>query len=354
MHRRSAPPAIAAHARAGAAEPTGHCGVGLRFAQAKWIHRGYLTCQPTLTSCFWSTVSTFNNETLSVWTHVLGFAVTVAFALHHYGLPVVCPWERTVLAGYVASCCVLYTFSAAYHCFKTHQSLRVFNAALAADMSGIVIVFATCTSLLIATVLHDSPPLAALAALAILAPSTAALHLILSTDYTARSLRMKAMVVLFSAGTALLSALFASTGRPDLAQRLVLCVLSFATGAAVYATEFPECLLVRPDDAAPAACPGRPANDLTPPPPFQPGRFDFIGSSHQICTRRAAAAPLLPPRCGSRSAHALPTRLARAGHLSIVVGGWGFYGLCVATVAAYMPSCAHVPDGAPFSAALLL
>lgn len=191
------------------------------------------------------TLFTMNNETVAVWSHVAGLALTWLLRSHHRALPVRCGWERVVLEGYFASCAFLYLASAAYHCLKHHRSFAVYDAALAADLSGIVVVFATCASLLTATALHHASWLLAPALLLILWPSASALHRIWTTRDRASTVPTAHTAALFATGTIILTAAFLLGGQSRLATRLLHCILAFGVGALFYVSRVPERIFVR-------------------------------------------------------------------------------------------------------------
>lgn len=227
-----------------------------------------------------------NNETVSVWSHVAGLALTWLLRSHHRALPVRCSWEHVVVDGYIAACAFLYIASAAYHCLKHHHSFSIFDTALAADLSGIVVVFATCASSLTATALHHSPWLLAPALFLILAPSASALHRIWTTRNRAITVPTAHTAALFATGTAILAAAFLVGGQGHLATRLLQCVSAFGVGALFYVSRVPERIQVRaaacharahttPHLPVPAARGVRLSRRITPAlcdPPFPPSR----------------------------------------------------------------------------------
>eukprot|EP01128_Nolandella_sp_AFSM9_P002842 TRINITY_DN1324_c0_g1_i2.p1 TRINITY_DN1324_c0_g1~~TRINITY_DN1324_c0_g1_i2.p1 ORF type:complete len:295 (-),score=-0.43 TRINITY_DN1324_c0_g1_i2:351-1235(-) len=118
--------------------------VGVAHQGNRFIHHGYRGELPLL-GCLWSIFS-LHNETVNIWTHVIGFVGFMVWLGHtwHTFLVDESQEHQLVFVSSIGGCLCAYVLSTIYHTVKCHSG-EVHRKALALDLGGIVLCTA-CTS----------------------------------------------------------------------------------------------------------------------------------------------------------------------------------------------------------------
>ena len=206
---------------------------------------------------FWRCVRSLwslHNETINVWSHL----IPVFLFLHLLSRVIADPRkgeaEHIVFACYLGSCCLLCSFSSVYHLFNCHSE-RIHDIVVRLDYAGILFVVASSFAMSLFYGFRCLPLLRNLYLFSALLLDAVLLVLSLRHMPLAARRRLFLGAVLFAAVP--LSHLALLYGLDHALLRRVMTVLAlYALAFSFYASRFPE--------------------------RWWPGRFDLLGSSHQI------------------------------------------------------------------------
>ncbi|KAJ3364614.1 Adiponectin receptor protein 1 [Allomyces arbusculus] len=209
-----------------------------------------------------------HNETVNIWSHLLGgvaFAIILAFALDTTPASAT-SMDRGIMSLYHATAAICLVFSGLFHTFFCHAHAHVYDRMAILDFTGIAtLLFGSFTALVYFAFRPHPTLLPVPLAITAVSAGTAALlpWFAIFRSHHYRTLRTSIMLVL---GTAMAAALVWSVvhiwdevhGAWQWSWGVWIAgtVASYVGGAAIYATRFPECLM--------------------------PGKFDLVGSSHQL------------------------------------------------------------------------
>ncbi|KNE67976.1 hemolysin III family channel protein [Allomyces macrogynus ATCC 38327] len=232
----------------------------------EYIHTGYRAFYSHL-DCLRS-MAHMHNETVNIWSHLLGgiaFAIILAFALDTTPSTAT-SMDRSIMSLYHATAAICLVFSGFFHTFFCHAHAHVYDRMAILDFTGIAtLLFGSFTALVYFAFRPHPTLLPVPLAITAVSAGTAALlpWFAIFRSHHYRTLRTSIMLVL---GTAMAAALVWSVvhiwdevhGAWQWTWGVWIAgtVASYVGGAAIYATRFPECLL--------------------------PGKFDLVGSSHQL------------------------------------------------------------------------
>ncbi|ORZ38278.1 hemolysin-III related-domain-containing protein, partial [Catenaria anguillulae PL171] len=210
-----------------------------------------------------------HNETVNIWTHILGavaFAVFIAQALDDIVHPRATTADRLVLALYHCTAGICLACSGIFHTFHCHADRHVFDRMAVTDYTGIAtLLFGSFTSL-VYFAFRPHPTLLPIPLGITVVASLAGVIFPWFPFFRSYKYRLLRTLIFFSLSTSI----FASVGWAayqiwhEVAEAwswrwtgwTVGIVGNYCVGALIYAARFPECLA--------------------------PGRFDIVGASHQI------------------------------------------------------------------------
>ncbi len=195
-----------------------------------------------------------HNESVNIWSHLIPAVLFVHLSFSVWNDPHKGDEDHVVFAAYLASCCLLCSFSAIYHLFSCHSE-RVHDVVVRLDFVGIIFVIASsfAMSLFYGFHCHAAYRNLYLAVTLLLDFSLLALSFFRIEPYKRRLIFVAA--VLFAVVP--LAHLVALFGFSHVVFRHVMAVLLlYAAAFAFYALRFPEA--------------------------YFPKRFDLLGASHQI------------------------------------------------------------------------
>ncbi|KAI9164413.1 minc metabolism membrane protein [Blastocladiella emersonii ATCC 22665] len=209
-----------------------------------------------------------HNETVNIWTHLLGaiaFIAFVAHALNDVVHPLATSGDRAAMALYLACAFVCLLCSGVFHTYHCHAERRVFDTMAITDYTGIATMLFGSFIALEFFAFRPHPALLPipLSITALASLSGAVLPWFpFFRSYRYRTLRTVIIFTLCTAITASVAwAAFAIWHEVRAAWTWAWAgwalgvFASYGGGAVIYATRFPECLA--------------------------PGKFDIVGSSHQ-------------------------------------------------------------------------
>jgi adiponectin receptor len=217
------------------------------------LHSGHRVHHSTLRQCV-ASLFTIHNESVNVWSHLIPVFLFVHLTYSVWHDPRKHDGSHVVFAAYLASCCLLCSFSSVYHLFSCHSE-RVHDVVVRLDFIGIIFVIASSFAMALFYGFHCYPVYRNLYLIVTLVLDFSLLALSFARiEPYKRRLIFVAAVVFAVVPLSHLAVLFGLNHA--VLRHVFVLLLLYGAAFAFYALRFPE--------------------------KYFPNRFDLFGASHQI------------------------------------------------------------------------